>query len=189
MRDFVEWGFRTGQRKSEIAALTWAMLDRSGDVWVLRLPGSITKNKRGRALGLAGDTRAIIEHRIKARRLDCPLIFHRVSKGKEGQPVKGIDKQWANALEDAALPEGRLFHDLRRCAVRTLIRSGVDASVAMKVSGHKTRSILDRYNIIDESETAAALTQADAYLLTQPTTRNLEHAQVAHNPAPRRKSR
>jgi integrase len=90
VRDFVEWGFRTGQRKSEIAALTWAMLDRSGDIWVLRLPGAITKNKRGRVLGLSGDTRAIMERRIRARRLDCPLIFHRVSKGKAGHPVKGI---------------------------------------------------------------------------------------------------
>jgi integrase len=186
VRDFVEWGYRTGQRKSEIAVLTWVMLDRSGDVWVLRLPGSITKNKRGRVLGLSADTRAIIERRVKVRRLDCPLIFHRVSKGRAGQPVKGIDKLWRNALKAAGLPLGRLFHDLRRSAVRTLIRSGVDPSVAMKVSGHKTRSMLDRYNIIDEAETAAALEKADAYLSTQPTERNLEHTQNAHNPAPRR---
>lgn len=84
--DFIEWGFRTGQRKGEIAKLTWDMLDRSGSVWVLRLPGAIANNKTGRSLGLAGETRTIMERRLARRRLDCPLIFHRTSKGKAGHP-------------------------------------------------------------------------------------------------------
>jgi site-specific recombinase XerD len=192
VRDFVEWGFLTGQRKGSIARLTWDMLDRSGPVWVLQLPASIEKNKSGRALGLSGRARSVIERRLKARRLDCPLIFHRTSKGKAAQPVKEIAKLWRNALEAAELPAGRLFHDLRRSAVRNLIRAGVDPSVAMRVSGHKTRSMLDRYNIIGADETAAALSQTDAYLSTQPRDRNLpslgEHAQNAHNRAPRRKA-
>jgi hypothetical protein len=53
--------------------------------------------------------------------------------------------------------------------VRTLIRAGVDETTAMKVSGHKTRSMLLRYNIATERETADALLRADAYLSTQPT--------------------
>jgi len=117
--------------------------------------------------------RVIIERRLKARRFDCALIFHRTSKGQPGQPVKDIRLMWNAALKAASLPSGRIFHDLRRSAVRTLIRSGVDPSVAMKVSGHKTRSMLDRYNIIEETETAAALARADSYLAMQPTERNV----------------
>ena len=76
---------------------------------------------------------------------------------------------WRNALQAAGLPAGRLFHDLRRSAVRTLIRAAINETTAMKVSGHKTRSMLLRYNIVTERETADALVRADAYLSTQPT--------------------
>jgi hypothetical protein len=59
-----------------------------------------------------------------------------------------------------------------------LIRAGVDETTAMKVSGHKTRSMLLRYNIVTERETADALLRADAYLSTQPTQSENEKGQL-----------
>ena len=178
VRDFIAWGFRTGMRKGEIARLTWDMLDRSGVPWVLRIPAAITKNRTGRTLGLEGEVRAIIERRLRVRRFDCPLIFHRECKGRPGQPITDFWDVWRNALQAAGLPAERLFHDLRRSAVRTLIRAGVDETTAMKVSGHKTRSMLLRYNIVTERETADALLRADAYLSTQPTQAESEKGQL-----------
>jgi hypothetical protein len=86
------------------------------------------KNRTCRALSLDGDVRAIIERRLKARRRDCPFTFHRVMKGRPGRPIRDIYPVWKQALAKARLLEGRLFHDLRRSAVRTLIRAGVDRS-------------------------------------------------------------
>ena len=57
-----------------------------------------------------------------------------------------------------------------------LIRAGVDETTAMKLSGH-TRSMLTRYNIVTERETADALLRADAFLSTQPRERNVEEGQ------------
>jgi integrase len=133
VRNFIEWAFRTGMRRGEIGKLEWSMLDQSGSPWVPRIPGTITKNAKGRSFGFDGEALAIMKRRVQARRLDCPLVFHRA--GRVMGPFRDL---WRSAVKAAGLPPGGLFHDLRRTAVRNLIHSGMDQTTAMKVSGHRT---------------------------------------------------
>ena len=90
-----------------------------------------------------------------------PLVFHR-----DGIPVRRWRTAWRTACQAAAVPT-RFLHDCRRTAARNLIRANVPERVAMLLTGHKSRAIFDRYNIIHEQELLDAGDQLVEYLAQQ----------------------
>ena len=100
--------------------------------------------------------------RRRARRdPDSPLVFHRDSIS-----VRRWRTAWRTACQAAGVPT-RFLHDCRRTAARNLIRASVPERVAMLLTGHKSRAIFDRYNIIHEQELLDAGDQLVAYLAQQ----------------------
>jgi integrase len=97
----------------------------------------------------------------------CEYVFFREAVSPEGkleaQPIRNFMAAWRTACRKAKL-SGKVFHDLRRSGVRNLVRSGVSETVAMKISGHKTRSIFQRYNITNEEDLKQAAQRLDTHL-------------------------
>ena len=123
----------------------------------MRLRPEHSKNRHARVLPLEGELATVIERRLKARRLDCPYIFHR-----DGKSVGDFRKLWDRACAAHGL-EGRIVHDLRRSGVKHLINSGNDPHTVMAFSGHKTASMLRRYHIIALDDLRRAALRAAAY--------------------------
>jgi integrase len=187
LRDFVHFGYLTGWRKGEIASLCWA--DVEGDL--VRLRGENSKNGEGRSVFVTGNSADLIKRRRAQRQVETTtgallsaFVFH-----QKGLPIGDFRKAWATACVAAGLGHfvcdrckqavsghrcmgcggetrytGRIFHDLRRTAVRNMVRAGVPERVAMTISGHKTRAIFDRYNIVNEADLREAMQRTESYL-------------------------
>ncbi len=158
----VRFAYITGWRiPSEVLSLQWRQIDF--DASEVRLDPGTTKNRQGRTFPFTEELRDVLLHQHatadelkRTGGIICPWVFHR-----NGRPIKSLRVAWRNACIRTGYPS-RLLHDLRRTAVRNMVRSGVSERVAMKLTGHKTRSVFDRYNIVSDGDLKAAAIQLTA---------------------------
>ena len=171
IKPVVTFAYWTGCRKGEILDLQWPQVDL-GDR-VIRLEPGETKNDEPRIIPLADELyhmlcmqKAIRDQKWPA----CPWVFFR-----RGDRIKDFRKAWETACKTAGLVDdsgdpAKLFHDLRRTGVRNLVRAGVPERVAMAISGHKTRSVFDRYNIVSERDLHEAARRLNDYIQSRDST-------------------
>jgi integrase len=164
LKGFATFGYKVGWRVSEIAGLTWNQVDLKQGI--VRLEVGETKNNEGRTVYLDDELKGIIQSQWDKRKEMnklAPFVFPNIEG--TGQ-IKDFRGSWDKACEDAGIGS-KLFHDFRRTAVRNMVRSGVPERVAMMISGHKTRSVFDRYNIVNDADLKLAAQKQAVYLESQ----------------------
>ena len=166
MRPIVTFAYVTGWRiNSEVLPLQWRQVDLpAGEV---RLDPGTTKNGEGRVFYLTPELQALLQaQRDRADEIqrDVAMIvqhvfFHQPAmkdgslglRAGKGISPHGFYQAWRRARTKAGCP-GSIPHDFRRTAIRNMVRAGIPERVAMALSGHKTRSVFDRYNIVSDGD-------------------------------------
>jgi integrase len=197
IKPVLAFAYFTGCRRGEILKLKWTQVDF--EERLVRLNPGETKNKEGRVIPLIGDVPEMLRMQKDIRDRywpQSPWVFFRHATG---EPLKDFRGAWESAAKKCGLwdphagkpnahgkrPGGltRRLHDNRRTGVRNLTRAGVPDSVAMAISGHKTRSVFDRYNIVSEADLKDAARRLDSYLQEKQQEQNRVSKSLV-NPSP-----
>lgn len=184
-------GYLTGWRvRSELCPLTWDRVDlKAGTIRIER-----SKNDTARVFPIHADPELAAvfqkqrEYTNEVQRRTgqiIPFVFH-----NEGRRIVGYHKAWHSACRRAAVQKdaegrpvqrdgkiaivrphllGRIPHDFRRSACRRLIQNGIPEQIAMRLTGWRSRAMLDRYFVTNERDLAEAVSKVAALRAATPT--------------------
>jgi len=146
----VSYGWRRGEVAEHLQVRQIDLSKRTIDLD----PGS-TKNDDARIVRMTQQVFELLSACIEGKHPE-EFVFTRA----HGRPIGDFRKTWASCCKAAGV-EGLLFHDLRRTGARNMRRLGIAEGTIMKIGGWKTRSVFDRYNIVDQSDLADAARRMD----------------------------
>lgn len=161
LQPVIAFAYKTGWRiRSEVLPMQWRQIDFSARE--ARLDAGTTKNKAPRTIKLSGELLRLLEEQLshtraveRRRGMVCPWVFHR-----GGKRIMDFYGAWRSACTKAGCPD-RIPHDLRRTAVRNMVRAGIPQRVAMRITGHKTDHVFGRYDIVSDTDLEDAAQRLD----------------------------
>jgi integrase len=158
LRALATMAYYTGMRLGEMLRMRWGCVDLQDRE--IRLNPGETKNDEPRTVPLISELPEMLRIE-RERNPNAEFVFTCV-----GKPIGSFYKAWKSACKRASL-EGLLFHDFRRTGVRNLVRAGLPERVAMNISGHSTRAVFERYNIVSGRDLKEAAGKLESYLAEQ----------------------
>jgi integrase len=154
LRALLAVAYNFGFRKGELVGLRVSQIDLKART-IRLLPGT-TKSDKGRVVVMTDEVFELISDCVKDKQPSNPVFTW-----ADGTPVQDFRRTWRTLAKKAGFP-GLLLHDMRRSAIRNMMRAGVSKTVAKKISGHATDSVFDRYDISDEADLADAAQKIEA---------------------------
>jgi integrase len=153
-RTALELGRTYGWRKQEILKMLVSQVDLFQRT--IRLEPGSTKNRDGREVAMTIAIYTLLLECVRGKTNEQFVLTRR-----DGKPVRDFRKTWKNICAKAGCP-GLLFHDLRRTAARNLRRAGIAEGVIQKIGGWRTRSVFERYAIVDQRDIQDAMLKLQA---------------------------
>jgi integrase len=159
--DIVTVAYYTGMRSGEILNLTWDRVNLKEGY--IDLTADDTKTSEPRRIYLNKNLLEIFSNVGKIRRIKHQNVFT-----YRGNPIINIRHSFQGACKKAGIKDFR-FHDLRHTFNTNMRKAGVDRSVIMKITGHKTMAMFERYNTVDSDDAQSAMTQFEKHLQNKVT--------------------
>lgn len=187
MRALFECGYSYGWREGELLNLRVAQVNVHDRV--IRLNPGETKNDDGRVVTMTEAIFMLLSCCVSGKNADDHVFTRENGESvrdfrdawAKGCCAAGVGKLLCPQCSTAVLTDfscatcerkwnrtqlrysGLIFHDLRRSAVRNMVRAGIPEKQAMLISGHRTRSIFDRYAIFNERDIQDAVHKLEKY--------------------------
>jgi integrase len=139
---------------------------------IVRLEAGETKNDEGRTVYLDEELKEVFDRNWEMRKQGGKILPCVFLNAKGDDRLKWFYGSWETACKKVGIGE-RLSHDFRRTAVRNMVRAGIPERVAMMISGHKTRNVFDRYNIVSDTGLKLATMKQEIYLNSQTVTKTV----------------
>ena len=176
LKAILSTAYYTGMRRGEILGLTWDKIDLKKRL--IHLNASDTKDREARTIPICEKLYEVLS--TIPRAIHDPHVFL-----FKGRPVKDIRTALRKACKQAGIEYGRfaksgfVFHDLRHTFNTNMRKAGVPESVIMKITGHSTREMFDRYNTIDQEDTREAVGRLETFLAS--VDQNVDQDQKTEN--------
>jgi len=166
LRPLVTLLYYCGTRVGQALKTEWSQVDLKKRL--IRFEGEDTKNDEAQILPMP----SILVDMLKSMTPKTGRVFDGTNLRKEWMKTCAA-AGLGTIIEVKGKPydpryEGLTLHDLRRSAVRNLVNAGVAERVAMKITGHKTRAVFDRYHIVSSTDVTNAMQAVETASLATP---------------------
>jgi integrase len=156
--DVVKVAYWTGMRSGEIFGLTWNRVNLKKRL--INLEPKDTKTKEPRTIRLNNKLMELFTRRARVRSIVHNRVF---TFPRNNRPLTTIRHSFRRACQEVGIEDFRP-HDLRHTFNTNMRKAGVPESVIMKMTGHRSRAMFDRYNTVSREDAQLALDKLDEYL-------------------------